>query len=73
VTDRDRDYFRRLGEWERENRDSRLREHLALPIEKRIRESWTMSRQVAPHIRHAIDDGAERFYERARKLGLIRP
>ncbi len=72
VSERDRDYFRRLGEWERENRSQRLRDHLALSIETRIRESWAISRQVGAHLKLSVDDGAERFYERARRLGLIR-
>lgn len=74
ASEKDREYFRRLGEWERENQEMRLREHLALPLEKRIRASWQFCRQVIRSVKKdPRDDNPGAFYEQAKRLGLYRP
>lgn len=71
VSDHDRDYFRRLGDWERENAEADLREHLALSIDDRLARSWAMTLRFRDWVRpDPDDDGLERFYARARELGL---
>ena len=73
VSERDRDYMRRLGEWERENDEIATREHLALSLEERLLVSWKLQQQLG-HTLHEepYDNWPELFYERARRLGLIR-
>jgi hypothetical protein len=72
VSDRDRDYMRRLGEWEAENAAEDLRAHLALSIEERLRRSWEMTVRYRDWVRPEEDDFAERFFARAKELGLYR-
>jgi hypothetical protein len=73
VSDWDREYFRRIGEFERQNAEDELRRHLALSLIERIHASERMSKHWA---RFARDDRAsdrpEEFYDRARRLGLYR-
>jgi hypothetical protein len=71
VTAADRDYFRRLGEFEREN-GRELQAYLdSLPIEERLSRSLRRTAEGAPYVRREPDDlGA--IYERARRLGLYR-
>ena len=73
VSEHDRDYFRRLGEWERENAEEDLRRHIALSISERVRASEQMSERWRKfvHDDHS-DDRPEEFYERAKRLGLYK-
>ena len=71
ASEHDRDYFRRLGEWERENDELATAAHLALPILERINVAWRMWQELGPFVMPEPDDGAnEAFYARARELGL---
>ncbi len=73
ASEKDRDYFRRLGEWERENAEEDLRRHLALPLSERLARSQRMMIEWGPYLRNTDnDDHPEEFYARARRLGLIR-
>ncbi len=69
---RDLAYLRRLGQYENEARADALKEWLALPLGERLRRNA---------LYHTGDFGSprrepeepERFYERAKRLGLYRP
>lgn len=73
VSDWDREYFRRIGEFERQNAEDELRRHLELTLIERIHASERMSKRW---FRFARDDSAldrpEVFYDRARQLGLYK-
>lgn len=71
VSEKDRDYFRRLGEWEAENERQDLERHLARSLEERLAYGWLVTRTHSPYLRPAPDDGNEQFYLRARELGLL--
>jgi len=71
VTQRDRDYMRRLGEFKAGAHAQAQDEHLALGVDERLERSMLLFRQFAIHERTgATDDGPIQFYERARRLGL---
>jgi hypothetical protein len=71
---RDREYMQRQGEHQREGADARLAEHLGLSLEGRLRRSLELAWLYAPRMRdRPRDDTPEKFYERARALGLYRP
>jgi hypothetical protein len=71
VTEQDRGYFRRLGEWERANHERAFAEHMALTLEQRLARSWEMTRDLAPFLNKDPEDRwPAEFYERARKLGF---
>ena len=74
VSDWDREYFRRIGEFERQNAEDELRRHLARSLGERLRVSLEISRQWSKHLKHNSreDDDPGAFYERARELGLYR-
>jgi hypothetical protein len=73
VSERDREYMRRLGEFERENEADALREHLALSLIDRLYRSANLSEQWAGYLHDDRETEApEEFYERARRLGLYR-
>ncbi len=73
VSEKDREHFRRLGQWERENHELALREHLALSVDERLRRSWSFARQFARVITRDSEAGSpSQIYERARRLGLYR-
>jgi hypothetical protein len=66
-------YFRRIGEYKRATHQKALEEHLALPIEQRIRRSWEfyeMSEPMGVAEEEAPVWDAVDFYARARQLGL---
>ena len=74
ASEHDRDYFRRLGEWERENDELATAAHLALPMLERINVAWRMWQELGPFVMPEPDDGAnEAFYARARERGLYWP
>lgn len=73
VSDRDREYMRRLGEAEAEAHDQRLAEHLALDLAGRLRRSMALARQFWRSANHdKRHDDPTPFYDRARRLGLYR-
>lgn len=72
VTDRERDYMRRIGAIKTSLRDEERAAHLALSIPDRLRRSWALYlayRESLP----AHDDDPSPLYDRARALGLYRP
>ena len=74
VSDADREYMRRLGEYEAEGHAQRTAEHLAVDLAERLRRSMAMSRRFwrSANLAGRVDDPGP-FYERARRLGLYRP
>jgi hypothetical protein len=73
VTERDRDYMRRLGDLKAASHREALRDHLALSLEERLQRSWEFLEQLpamAWHVEPA--DGALELYRTASQLGLYR-
>ena len=74
VSEKDRDYFRRLGEWKAANHAEALREHLAKPPIERIASSFELWRRwVDPTHAADRDDDPTPLFDRARELGCYRP
>ena len=74
LTDRDRDYMRRLGEFEAEGHAAALRDHLSLSIDERLRRSLLLYRQFIGHVHTGLrDDDPSQFYDHARRLALYLP
>ncbi len=75
VSDHDREYMRSLGRWKHKSHQLALAEHLALSGTERLVTSvaWTRGNTGLPTWRFRTDDCPERFYERAKELGLYRP
>jgi hypothetical protein len=72
VTDRERDYLRRIGEIKAALPEDERAARLALPVAERIARSWALYlayRESLP----PRDDNPFSLYERARALGLYRP
>lgn len=73
ASEREREHFRRLGQWEAENHEMRLREHLALPAGRRLEISLRIARTMLPMNRWGRkSDEPTLLHERARQLGLYR-
>lgn len=72
VSDRDRDYMRRLGEFQAQGHAAALAAHLALPPSERLARSVALMRQFIASVPARNDDPTP-FYERARRLGHYRP
>ena len=74
VSDREREYMRRIGEYkEAAHRDS-TRRHLEASLEERLERSWQL--YLAGRAGASLDrrnDDPSPFYDRARALGLYRP
>jgi hypothetical protein len=75
VSEHDREYMRRIGRWKHESHALALAQHLALSGTERLVTSvaWTRANTGLPTWRLRTDDCPERFYERAKELGLYRP
>lgn len=74
VSDRDREYMRRIGAYKEASHLEASEQHLALSIGERLARSWALYlafRSSASTDRR--DDDPSQFYERARRLGLYRP
>ena len=74
VSERDRAYMRRLGEYKEASHREALESHLALPIAERLERSWQLYelfRGERPEAERG-EDPLE-FYEKARRLGLYVP
>lgn len=74
VSDREREYMRRIGEYKEASHREAQERHLALPIEERLKRSWALylaGRSTASLDRR--DDDPSPFYERAKALGLYKP
>jgi hypothetical protein len=73
VSERDRAYLQRLGEYKASTHADALTRHRALAMSERLRRSWALyeaHRNALPPIRQ---DDPTSFYDRARALGLYRP
>jgi hypothetical protein len=74
VSDREREYMRRVGELKQGSHDDALARHRALPIAERVRKSWALYLATRASARlEARSDDPSPFYARARALGLYRP
>jgi hypothetical protein len=71
ASQRDKDYMRRLGEFNREGRMEWLHELQALTIDERLRRTFLRTERGAPYLRREPEDLAA-IYTRARRLGLYR-
>ena len=74
VSDRDREYMRRIGEYKEASHREATERHLAASLEERLERSWQLylaGRDEASLDRR--DDDPTAFYDRARALGLYRP
>ncbi len=69
ASQRDRDYFRRIGEFEREGRMEWLRFLQSLTLDERLRRSFERTRIGQPYPRREPEDLAA-IYTRARRLGI---
>ncbi len=74
VSEKDREYFRRVGGIKAASHAEATAEHLALSLGARLRRSWEL------YLAHrderqgdAREDDPSGFYDRARALGLYRP
>jgi hypothetical protein len=74
VSDRDREYMRRIGAYKAEShRDAQAR-HLALPIADRLERSWQLYLEGREHAAlDRRDDDPSFFYAKARERGLYKP
>jgi hypothetical protein len=74
VSEKDRDYMRRLGKFMDEVNAEELAEHLARPIEERVDESERHYRRGLGWARPSkTPKELAALYERAHRLGLYRP
>jgi hypothetical protein len=74
VSEKDREYMRRIGAYKTLSRNEEQVEHLALSIGERLRRSAELSVRYRDRARPAADeDDASELYDRARRLGLYRP
>ena len=72
VTERERDYMRRIGEIKVALRQEERAAHLALPVAGRLARSWALYLAYRDSL-PVQDDGPPSLYDRARTLGLYRP
>ena len=71
VTDADREYMRRIGEYERQAQREQLEYLWSLPIEERVRRSFERTQAGQPYPRKE-PKVLTALYNRARRLGLYR-
>ena len=69
ASQRDKDYMRRLGEFEREGRMEWLRALQSLTLDERLRRSFERTRLGRPYPRREPED-LSAIYARARRLGI---
>jgi len=74
VSDKDREYMRRIGVYKALSHREAQADHLAASLDERFRRSWRLYRRYRHRVRRGdpTDDPAP-FYERARELGLYKP
>jgi hypothetical protein len=74
VSERDREHMRRVGSYKALSHSEAQAEHLALPLDERLRRSWRLYELYRHRLRNddAADDAAQ-FYARARQLGCCDP
>ncbi len=72
VSEHDREHFRRLGEWERENHERALQEHLARTGMERLVFCLGAARSLISIDHGRGEDDPAAIMERAKTLGLYR-
>jgi hypothetical protein len=73
ATEREREHFRRIGEYKRQSHADALAAHLALPISERVFRSIAWSMRERPSWRwEEFGEGPQPLWDRARRLGLLR-
>jgi len=70
VSEHDREHFRRLGEWERENHERALREHMARTGLERLAFCLHVARSLSGVDHGRGEDNPAAIMERAKALGL---
>jgi hypothetical protein len=73
VSERDRDFMRRLGAAKAASHTESAARHGALQIAERLRRSWAVYLAGRSRSTPEAHDDPTPFYERARTLGLYRP
>lgn len=73
VSERDREYMRRIGEAKAASHADAAAAQRALALAERLQRSWSLYLACRSTIRDDRDDDPRPFYERARALGLYRP
>ncbi len=70
VSERDRAFMARVGEYKRESHAEAQARHRALPLDERLARSWELflAGRTAASSRQRDDDPSP-FYDRARALG----
>jgi hypothetical protein len=74
VSEKDREYMRRIGVYKDLSHREAQAAHLALSLDERLRRSWRLYLRYRHRVRRddPQDDPAQ-FYARARQLGLCQP
>jgi hypothetical protein len=74
VSDKDREYMRRIGVYKDLSHRAAQAEHLSLSLDERLRRSWRLYQRHRHLVRRDDpEDDPTPFYDRARKLGLYEP
>jgi hypothetical protein len=73
VSENDRAYFRRIAAIKAESHEDAARNHAALSLDERLERSWALywAHRSEADLSKREDDPSP-FYERARRLGLIK-
>jgi hypothetical protein len=73
VSDRDKQYFARVGAIKESVHAQAAADHLAFSLDERLARSWALYCANRDAVNFAArEDDPSAFYERARKLGLYR-
>ncbi|HYC49482.1 MAG TPA: hypothetical protein VEB19_00105 [Gemmatimonadaceae bacterium] len=74
VSEKDREYMRRIGVYKELSHRQAHAEHLALSMDERLRRSWELYWRYRELVRRDDpEDDPAKFYERARQLGMCDP
>lgn len=74
TSEHDREYMRRIGVYKALSHCEAQAEHLALPLDERLRRSWRLYVRYRPRLRDpGADDDPTPLYDRARERGLYEP
>ena len=73
VSEREREYMRRLGALKEESHQEAAAAHARVPVSERLRRSWALyeANRASARLEERQDDPSP-FYDRARALGLYR-
>lgn len=72
VSDRERDYFRRIGAIKARTHAEALAAHRRLPLHERLERSWQLYLDHRDEHADYTHDDPTPFYDRARALGMYR-